>query len=229
MAIELKGRHVHAAALGRPARAALIDEQPYVREGVAAVLGRHHDVQLVTAVPDVNALAAHTGVPPDVVVLDLNLSADPSGPPAVARVRALGYPVLLLTAETDPRQLLTAVEEGARGILDKSGDVTALGAAILAVAAGESLVTPAVAARMQEHAKASSQLTLPPALADVLRLLALGLDNQTIASRRHVSVSTVKKQIREIRDIYASAGIEIGDRANLCGVARQGSAVLRAL
>lgn len=224
MVTKLNTRLVRAAAHSRPVRAAFVDDHPYMREGVAAVLARNEDVELVAAVDSVEALAAHTGAPPEVVVLDLHLPQGPTGVHAVTCVRELGYPVLLLTAESDPGRLLAAVEAGAHGILHKSGDVTALRSAVHAIAAGESLITAAVASRMEARARASRKLTFPPALADVLRLLALGLDNQAIARRRHVSVSTVKKQVREIREIYASAGIEVGDRANLRDIARKKSA-----
>lgn len=222
MVTKSKTRRTPAAtATVRPVRAALVDDHPYVREGVAAVLDRHDDVELVASVASVDALVAHTGAPPDVVVLDLNLPQGPSGIEAIACVRELGYPVLILTAETDPGRLLATVEAGALGILDKSGDVVALRAAVHAVAAGESLINAAMASRMESQAQTSAKLSFPPALADVLRLLALGLDNQTIARRRYVSVSTVKKQIQEIREIYASAGMEVGDRANLRNIARR--------
>lgn len=205
----------------RPVRVALVDDHPYLREGVTAILDRYHDVEVVAAVGSVDDLAAHTGAPPDVVVLDLHLSAGPTGAPAVSAVRELGYPVLVLTAETDPARLLAAIRAGALGLLHKSGEVAALRAAIRATASGETLVTPAMASRMEAESRSSSRLTFPPALAEVLRLLAHGLDNRTIARRRCVSVSTVKKQVREIRDIYAGAGVDVSDRADLRDAARR--------
>lgn len=221
MVTQLDTRRIQMKAPRRPVRAAFVDDHPYLREGVTAVLNKYDDVELVAAVGSVDDLIAHTGVPPDVVVLDLNLPQGPSGIHAVATVRELGYPVLILTAEAEPARLLAAVEAGALGILNKSGDVAALRAAVHAIAAGESLITAAMASRMETRARASVKLNFPPALADVLRLVALGLDNQAIARRRHVSVSTIKKQIHEIRDIYASAGTEVGDRANLREIARR--------
>lgn len=224
MMTEPTDRPAPASAATRRVRVAFVDDHPLLREGVAAVFHRYDDVELVAALDSVDALADHTGVPPDVVVLDLHLPEGPSGVQAVASVRELGYPVLVLTVESDPDQLLDAIQGGALGILNKSGDVAALPAAVHAIASGESLITAAMASRMEAQARASAKLSFPPALADILRLIALGLDNQTIARRRHVNVSTVKKQIQEIREIYASAGIDVGDRGSLRDIAKQKTA-----
>jgi len=191
-----------------------------VRQGLQVTLHDFDDIEVVASVSNVSALDGHTGAAPDVVVLDLHLSEEPSGPRAVRHVCDSGLPVLLLTAETEPTALLAAIDAGALGFLGKSIDGAALRAAIRAVATGECLLTPALAARMRKR-QGVGRPEFPRALLEVLELVAYGLDNQAIARRRSVSVSTVKKQIRQIRDVYTSAGLKVSDRLSLQNAARE--------
>lgn len=200
---------------GTPTRVALVDGHSYLRAGLVAVLAEFADMEVVASVASVEELDVHTGVPPDVVVAELNLPGGMSGPAAVRHLCDQGYRVLLVTAEPDPGRLLEAIRAGALGFLGKSGDGATLRAAIRAAAANERLLSARVAERMTSAAARTARLTLSPALAEVLRLVAEGLDNNEIARVRSVSVSTVKKQIREIRDVYEKGGHRVRDRADL--------------
>lgn len=204
-----------------PVRVALVDDHSYLRAGLIATLNGFEDIDVVASVPTVEALDEHTGVRPDVVVLDLYLGQELSGVPAVRHLCRQGHRVLLVTGERDPGVLLAAIRAGALGFLSKSGDASTLRSAIRATAAGECLVSPAMAARMEIEAKRANGPQFPPALHEVLQLLAYGLDNQAIARRRSVSLSTVKKQVRQIRDIYTRHGHSVPDRFELRAAAEQ--------
>jgi DNA-binding NarL/FixJ family response regulator len=208
-----------ASAPQRPVRVALVDGHSFLRAGIIALLAEFDDIEIVASVSSVEELDAHTGVLPDVVVCELNLPGV-TGPEAVAHLRALGYQVLLVTAETDQTRLLAGLDAGACGFIGKSGDGGMLRANIRAAAAREDPVNPRVVERMREQAEQAALLVFPPALETVLRLLAEGLDNQTIAARRGVGVSTVKKQVGDVREVFRRAGWPVDDRADLREAAR---------
>ncbi len=197
----------------------MIDGHSFLRMGITALLADFSDIEVVASVSSVEELDAHPGVLPDVVLCELDLPGV-SGPEAIAHLRALGYQVLLVTAETDQARLLAGLDAGACGFLGKSGDGGMLRANIRAAASKENIVNPRAVERLRVQANLAARLVFSPALETVLRLVADGLDNQTIAQRRNVGVSTVKKQIGEAREIFRRAGWVVDDRADLREAAR---------
>ena len=97
-------------------------------------------------------------------------------------------------------------KRGARGYLLKSGDEDELIAAIRTVNRGEALITPGLALNLIEEFRRLSQVLLPAhesnALTDgemdVLRLIAQGKDNETVANQLHISANTVSNRLRSI-------------------------------
>lgn len=195
-------------------RVAVVDGHPYARMGVAAVLDRSAATELVATAADIVTLAEHTGVAPEVVVLEPRLSTAPSGAAAVAAARRLGYRVVVLTGLEQPDRLREVVEAQPHGVIHKSGDTAELWAALHAAAEGRVFLSPVVRAKMR-----TPTVSLTATLDDVRLLLAQGHDNATIARERGVSLGTVKNQIRVIRNAYSAAGVEIASRTDLCNAA----------
>jgi DNA-binding NarL/FixJ family response regulator len=185
-------------------RLVLIDDHPLVLNGLAQLLGSNPEFEVVamcgTAAEGLQAVEAHQ---PDVLLLDLALPdqsglsvlrrLDPSQPPAV----------VVLTASQDEGELLDAARLGARGIVLKAMAPRALEACVRAVHEGaQQLVVDddRLAQRLAERRAAEAELehVLTAREIEILRLVALRLDNQEVADKLGISVGTVKTHLHHM-------------------------------
>jgi DNA-binding NarL/FixJ family response regulator len=188
-------------------RVLLADDQRLVRESLGTLLGLLEGVELAGAAADgEEALALAARHRPDVILMDLRMPRM-DGIEATRRLSA-ELPearVIALTTFADDESVLGALRAGARGYLTKDASSEDIRAAILAVAAGEAALDPAV----QHHVVravadggggAASELPddLTPREAEVLALIAEGLTNAEIAERLFVSPTTVKSHINHL-------------------------------
>ena len=159
-------------------------------------------------------LAAQTR--PDVVLMDLRMpSVD--GVTATARIvaaRGESFPprVLILTTYESDDQILAAIEAGASGYLLKAAPREEIIAGIRSVLAGQTALSPAVAARLVERTRrpdpAASVLTARET--EVLGRVAAGDANKQIALRLGIGESTVKTHLLRI---YEKLGVDSRTRA----------------
>jgi DNA-binding NarL/FixJ family response regulator len=185
-------------------RVALVDDQNLVRQGIRTLLELVPDLAVVgEADGGEAALELLPRVRPDVVLLDLRMP----GVGGLEVLRRLGVagelpPTVVLTTFDEDALLLEALRRGARGFLLK--DVTL--EAIRAVAAGGTLVQPALTERIVRAALATERsfdaLERPDPLSarevEVLRLLAGGYSNREIADALHLAEGTVKNHLSSI-------------------------------
>jgi DNA-binding NarL/FixJ family response regulator len=212
------------AAAVEPVRVLLADDQRLVRESLGTLLGLLGGIELVgTASDGEEALVLCAEHQPQIVLMDLRMPRM-DGIEATRRLRER-HPdvrVIALTTFADDESVLGALRAGARGYLTKDASGEDIRAAILAVAAGDAALDPAV----QHHVVAALATTqtahgstdggtaselpddLTPREAEVLRLIAEGLTNAEIAERLVVSTTTVKSHINHL---FAKAGLR--DRA----------------
>jgi DNA-binding NarL/FixJ family response regulator len=115
--------------------------------------------------------------------------------------------VLVLTISDQDADVMDAIMAGACGYLLKDSTIDELLAGIGAAAQGESLVSPAIAAKVLQRLRATSSSpreaeTIRSELSDreiqVLKLIANGKDNAMIAAELHISPKTVKNHISNI-------------------------------
>ena len=115
--------------------------------------------------------------------------------------------VLVLTISDQDEDVMDAILAGACGYLLKDASITELMAGIRAAAAGESLVSPAIASKVLQRLRASSaspreaemiRSELSDREIQVLKLIANGKDNAEIAADLHISPKTVKNHISNI-------------------------------
>ena len=117
--------------------------------------------------------------------------------------------VLVLTTYADDSQVLPAIEAGATGYLLKDAAREDLLRGARAAARGETVLAPAVAARLVDRVRtpAAPQLLSHREL-EVLELVAAGNTNREAASRLFITEATVKSHLLSI---YAKLGVS--DRA----------------
>jgi DNA-binding NarL/FixJ family response regulator len=176
-------------------RIVLADDHPVVREGLRAMLSAEPDLDVVadaSSGPQAEALAAE--LLPDIVLMDLRMPGG-GGVDSIVRMTEAGLPcrVIVLTTYDTDRDILRAVEAGAAGYLLKDLPRGALADAVRAAARGETVLAPAVAARLVDRLRATPERPrLSAREVAVLRLVADGCTNAEIGRRLFIGESTVK-------------------------------------
>lgn len=186
-------------------RLVLVDDSTVVRMGLRSLLASEKCIEVIGEAAGV-ALAVEvvTRLKPDVVLLDIRLP-DGSGFDACRRILQ-GHPtvrVLFLTSVADDSLVEDAIRAGGHGYLLKEIDTRALVQAIRDVAAGRSVLDPAVTARVMEamrsgHGTAAALDTLSPQENRVLALIAEGLTNKEVGVRLNLSEKTVKNYLSTV-------------------------------
>jgi len=137
--------------------------------------------------------------------------------------RAARSAVLVLTAYKDERTVFGLLERGAAGYVLKDEALEHLAEAVRAAASGETWLSPAVASRVVaravedevSRAPRGSPFSLTPRETEVLKLLARGLDNATIADCLTVTKRTVQNHVSRI---YAKLGAASRTQAALWAI-----------
>jgi DNA-binding NarL/FixJ family response regulator len=176
-----------------------------LREGIRSLLDRESSIAVVGEADSYeNALAEVTRCRPDVVVVDLKLTAgtEYEGLRLIGEIaqRHPGVAALVLTTFLDDDLVVRAVKAGARGYVVKDVDTTELVRAIQAVSGGGSAFDPRSAAIVLRTVSGEGGVSegLTEREREVLRLLADGLSNKRIGQTLYISESTVKFHIRNI-------------------------------
>jgi two-component system response regulator DevR len=200
-------------------RVFLLDDHEIVRRGIADLINREPDLEVVgegaTAAQGVSRIAATA---PDVAVLDVHLP-DGSGIDVCRDIRSANPAVrcLILTAYDDDDAIRSAVLAGAAGYVLKDIRGQNLLESIRRVAAGESLISAAVAksvlSRLSEPA-IDPLANLTERESQVLGLISDGLTNRQIGERLELAEKTVKNYVS---GLLAKLGMERRTQAAVFG------------
>jgi DNA-binding NarL/FixJ family response regulator len=193
----------------RPVRVLLVDDDDLMRAGLKAVLSSDDAVEVVGEAGDGRAAVAEVARhEPDVVLMDVRMP-DLDGIAATREVVAASpaTKVAILTTFEQDDYIFGALNAGASGFLLKRTKPEELIAAIHALAAGDSLLSPSVTRKVIERmaegpitdASAVKRLDdLTTREREVLELIARGLSNGEIAAEFVIEESTVKTHVRRI-------------------------------
>ena len=190
----------------------LLDDHEVVRTGLRELLERDGDIEIVGE--SGSAVDAEHRIPalrPHVAVLDARLP-DGSGIDVCREIRSVDPSIqaLILTSYEDDEALFAAIMAGAAGYVLKQIKGTDLVDAVRRVAAGQSLLDPAVTARVLERIRRGPEQPdelkgLTEQERRILALVAEGLTNRQIAQRMFLSEKTIKTYVSSL---LAKLGME---------------------
>jgi DNA-binding NarL/FixJ family response regulator len=210
--------------VSRPIRVLIADDHPLFRGGLRSLLQSVEDLEVCgEATNGEEAVELARSSSPDVVVMDINMP-DLGGIEATRRLVETtdDVHVLVMTMHEDDEAVFAALRAGAHGYVLKGALQDETLRAIRAVANGEAILGPAIAARLQGYL--TSPPTADPADAfpqlterelEVLELLAERCSNAEIAAKLFLSQKTVRNYVSEIL-----AKLKVADRAEARLVAR---------
>jgi DNA-binding NarL/FixJ family response regulator len=188
-------------------RVLICDDHEVVREGLRGLIGRQTGMSVVGEASTVaESIDAAARAKPDVVIMDVRLP-DGSGVEACRTIREARPEtrVIMLTSYADDEALFASIIAGASGYLLKQTRGQAVVDAIIAVAAGRSLLDPDVTGKVLERLRESR--AEDPALASlteqerkVVAGLAEGKTNREIGEALFLSEKTVKNYVSRILD-----------------------------
>ncbi len=193
-------------------RVFLLDDHEVVRRGLAELLQNEGDIEVVgESASAAEAIRRIPALRPDVAILDARLP-DGNGIDVCRDVRAVDSSIkgLILTSYEDDEALFAAIMAGASGYVLKQIRGTDLVDAVRRVAAGQSLLDPAVTARVLERIRSGIEepkelKLLTEQERRILEYIAEGLTNHEIAQRMFLADKTVKNYVSSV---LAKLGLE---------------------
>lgn len=178
-------------------RVLCVDDHRLMREGIAVVIGRHEDMEVVaSAANGEQAIELFTALRPDVTLMDLQLPMM-SGLDTISAIRAIdpSARIIVLTMYQGDEDIHRALDAGAATYLLKDAIVDDLSRMVREVHAGGRPIPPDVAAIL---AARNAKAALSPREVGVLKLIADGCRNKEIAAALQISNETVKVHVKSI-------------------------------
>jgi two-component system response regulator DevR len=209
-------------------RVFLVDDHELVRRGIADVIEREADLEVVGEASNVRSAPARVNATsPDVVLLDVRLP-DGSGVDLCRRIRSEhpDLPCLMLTAFANEATEQAALLAGAQGWLLKDIHGAGLVSAIRRVTAGEQLISADLRRRTQERLmreererdEQEDDVPLTPREKQLLALITEGLTNRQIGERLQLAEKTVKNYVSGLLD---KLGVERRTQAAIYGLTQR--------
>jgi DNA-binding NarL/FixJ family response regulator len=193
-------------------RVFLLDDHEVVRRGLSELLQSQGDIEVVGESGSAQEAARRIpALRPDVAILDARLP-DGNGIDVCRDVRTIDSSIkgLILTSYEDDEALFAAIMAGASGYVLKQIRGTDLIDAVRRVAAGQSLLDPAVTQRVLERIRSgveqpSELKSLTEQERRILEYVAEGLTNREIAAKMFLAEKTVKNYVSSL---LAKLGLE---------------------
>ena len=190
-------------------RVAIADDQQLIRDGFSLILRSQPDIHVAAEAADGRQFLDAVRRDPriDVALVDIRMPVL-DGLQAIRELAAIPHApaVIMVTTFDDDAYVLDAIAFGARGFLLKRCGARDLIAAIRTVAAGEAILSAEITGAVLDRVRATGSGTRAELTAyqltaretDVLALIGAGLNNDEIAARLHLSVSTVKTHVTNV-------------------------------
>ncbi|HJC84826.1 MAG TPA: response regulator transcription factor [Candidatus Corynebacterium faecigallinarum] len=226
----------------------VVDDQVLIRQAVVDILSSHPDIEVVGDASDgAEGVTKAAALRPDVVLMDIRMPvldgigateqicADPgadAGADAGADTGNGGTHVLILTTFEEDEYVVAALRAGASGFIGKGAEPEEIVDAVLAVDAGESLLSPAATKSLITRYVATPEVAVGHEVSadvaeklgwlterelEVLVEVGRGKSNQEIAEAFFISPHTAKTHVNRIM-----SKVNAHDRAQLVILAYEG-------
>ncbi|MCL4488609.1 MAG: response regulator transcription factor [Chloroflexi bacterium] len=206
-------------------RVLVADDHTLFRDGVRALFASAPDLELVgEAATGEEAVASAASLQPDLILMDLQMPGM-NGIDATRQIVTTSphIGVLVVTMFDDDHSVFSSMQAGARGYVLKGATHAEMLRAIRAVASGEAIFSPAIAARLMDYfANIRPHPSSPvfPELTgrerEILKLIAEGHRNAEITTKLVLSPKTVRNHITNIL-----SKLQVADRAEAILRARE--------
>lgn len=191
--------------MSEPVTVLIADDHPVFRTGLKALLDAVGGVEVVgVASGGEEAVTLAIDLLPDVVVMDVQMPGT-NGVEATRRIAAAApsIRILVLTMFDDDDTVFAAMRAGAAGYMLKDAESDDILRSLMAVARGDAVFGPAVAARVRAFFSGAEPSISPfpeltPREMQVLDGMAAGENNQVIARRLGVAPKTIRNMSSNI-------------------------------
>jgi DNA-binding NarL/FixJ family response regulator len=198
---------------GDALRVLLVEDHAMVAEALRAALDAITDISVIgVGLTMTDGLTMAAARRPEVVVVDYTLP-DGEAPDSIAKFRAAspGCAIVVLSASSDYKSVIRALEAGANGYVLKDQRVSELADAIRTVHRGGRALAARLVTTLMDRLSGSGpvQYTLTRREVDVLNLLANGASTAVISTELQLSVNTVRNHVQSvIRRLGAHSKLE---------------------
>lgn len=185
-------------------RLMLVDDHVMFRDGLAHLLGKESDLEVVAQCGSAAEAMELLGADPEVVLLDVNLGAE-RGLGFLQKARKSGFhnPVLAVTAGISGMEAMQLIEAGVNGIIHKEHSTGALVDVIRRIHKGERYLEQGYVAAMMrsnDRSRAAGQPKLTDRDRSALRFVLQGLSNREISEQLGISEGAVKASLHLLFD-----------------------------
>ena len=206
-----------------PAKVAIVDDHPMVREGLTARISRYADLEICGEAADVaEAIDLVQRTDPDLVIVDISLKSG-NGIDLIKQIKSQNERVKMLVSSMHDESLYAerALRAGAMGYINKQEMPEKLIEAIRHVLAGKVYLSPQMAERMLNRslgrggpAESSPLQKLSDRELEVFELIGQGLSTRAIANQLSRSVHTIETHREKIKvKLNLTSGAELQQRA----------------
>ncbi|HEY8343639.1 MAG TPA: response regulator transcription factor [Bacillota bacterium] len=180
----------------------IIDDHPFVREGLKTYLGTDPEIRVVGEAGNGEiALPALKELVPDVAIIDLHLPKM-SGVEIIKAIKEcqLHTQVIILSSFCEDEEIIAAIDAGALSYLLKDSAPEKLLEAVKAAQRGEPVLHPRIVKKLMQRVSRKEPQIEPLTLKEmeVLKELVKGKSNKEIATDLFISETTVKTHVSSI-------------------------------
>jgi len=190
-------------------RILLVDDHVLFRKGVAALLARRPEIEVVGEASDgLEAMSVAREIIPDVILMDIHMpKCDGLEATRMIKRELPHVKIVILTVSDDNQNLFEAIKSGAQGYLLKDLEPTKLYDLLESISRGEAPLSGVVAAKiLKEFARPNADPAPAPEMidelttreTDILHLVVDGKTNKEIAASLFIAENTVKIHLRNI-------------------------------